>query len=336
MIESRLEERKRRGELRALRYTEGLVDFASNDYFGFASQRVTGASGSGGSRLLTGHHPFFSSLEEKIARYHGMESCVIFNSGYAANLGLFSALGDVHTTFIYDLEVHASIVDGMRLSRAQCRPFRHNDLLSLERRLKSTKGTRYVIVNSVYSMKGDKAPLRNIADLCEAHFAELIVDAAHSTGVYEIAEKVFATVHTFSKALGAQGGCVCGNKTLIQFLINFSRPLIYATALPMSALIAIENAYERLIHEGSEHQHRLQELIAHFREKASFPTSETAIQPIGSSRALEMSLILQQRGIDVRPILYPTARRGKEFLRVVLHSFNTKDQIDRLLEVIQR
>jgi 8-amino-7-oxononanoate synthase len=335
MIECRLEERERRGELRSLHYTQGLVDFASNDYFGFASQSVTGASGSGGSRLLTGHHPFFSTLEEKIARFHGTESCVIFNSGYAANLGLFSALGDAQTTFIYDLNVHASIVDGMRLSRAHCKPFRHNDLSSLERRLKSTKGARYVIINSVYSMKGDKAPLKEIADLCEKYHAEWIVDEAHATGVYRVSEKAFATVHTFSKALGAQGGCVCGSKTLIQFLINFSRPLIYSTALPMSALIAIENAYERVIQEGPEHQRRLQEMIAYFREKASFPTSETAIQPVGSPRVLEMSISLQERGMDVRPILYPTARRGKEFLRVVLHSYNTKDQVDRLLEVVK-
>lgn len=310
---------------------------------------MTDKIGATGSRLLTGNHPLYRELEEKISLFHLAESSLIYNTGYMANLGLLAALGTKEATFLYDVEVHASIYDGMRLSHAKCLPFRHNDLGFLEKRLKTAKQPVFVLIESIYSISGDIAPLCEIANLCTTWGASLIVDEAHATGVRGpqgeglsvecgIEHQVFARVHTFSKALGVHGAAVVGSELLKAYLLNFSRPFIYTTALPPPALAMISCAYEKLQAQAKEHQHRLNELIHYFRANTNSPSSNDGpIQPIyisGVERLKSIARKLQEAGLDVRAIVPPTTARGKELLRVVLHSFNREEEIDLLLECL--
>ncbi len=356
-MQTRLEGRKRAGLWRSLP-TEGspsLIDLTSNDYLGFSRSReilekahaMTDRIGATGSRLLTGNHPLYRGLEEKISLFHLAESCLIYNTGYMANLGLLAAVGVKEATFLYDLEVHASIYDGMRLSHAKCLPFRHNDLNSLERRLKAAKRPIFVLIESIYSISGDIAPVREIAKTCTTWGASLIVDEAHATGVRGpqgeglcvecgIEDQTFARVHTFSKALGVHGAAVVGSKTLKEYLVNFSRPFIYTTALPSCALAMIACAYKKLQREAKEHQHRLGELIHYFRSK-THSSCDGPIQPLyisGVERLKNIASKIRESGLDVRAIVPPTTARGNELLRVVLHSFNQEEEIDKLVEVV--
>jgi|SRR5579862_1067858 len=347
MINARLQKRESLGLLRKLSTSTDLIDLTSNDYFGFArTERTEKAyTGATGSRLLTGNSPFYEQLEEQIAKFHRAESCLIYNSGYTANLGLISALGTESTTFLYDLDIHASIIDGMRLGEGKKFPFRHNDLESLEQRLKKALPPIFVLIESIYSISGELAPLEGIVELCSQYAADLIVDEAHATGncgfhgeglvcQLNLESKIFARVHTFSKALGAHGACVLGNHKLKEYLINFSRPLIYTTALPPSALAHIAWNYERLKKEARSHQQRLQHLIAYFCKKTGMRATCSPIQPFYTGSvdiARAISQTLYQKGIDVRAIVSPTIGKGKECLRVVLHSFNQEAEIDQLI-----
>lgn len=349
-MKNKLQKRESQGLLRKLKRSSSLIDLTSNDYFGFSrEERVQkGHSGATGSRLLTGNFPFYEELEEQIAAFHRAESCLIYNSGYTANLGLISALGTADATFLYDLDIHASMIDGMRLSEAKKFPFRHNDLESLEKRLQKTSPPVFVLIESIYSISGDLAPIQRIVDLCDRYQAHLIVDEAHGTGICgahgegllcekNLESKIFARVHTFSKALGAHGACVLGSCDLKEYLINFSRPLIYTTALPPIALDHIAWSYEKLKNEAPFHQKRLQDLIQYFCQKTGSEATSSPILPLymgSSDRAKEVSLTLQEQGIDVRPILPPTVGKGKECLRVVLHSFNQEKEIDEVVACI--
>jgi 8-amino-7-oxononanoate synthase len=345
---ARLQKRKNQGLFRKLTTSADLIDLTSNDYFGFARTERThrGCTGSTGSRLLTGNSSAYEELEEKIARFHRAESCLIFNSGYTANLGLISAVGTAETTFLYDLDIHASMIDGMRLSEAKKFPFRHNDLESLEQRLQKASPPVFVLIESLYSISGEFAPIEEIVTLCSRYQAKLIVDEAHATGICglhgeglvcqrDLESSVFARVHTFSKALGAHGACVLGSHELKEYLINFSRPLIYTTALPPSALAHIEMSYEKLKSEASLHQKRLRHLIGYFCQKSRMRATYSPILPlyVGSTdKARGLSQTLLMKGLDVRPIVPPTVGKGEECLRVVLHSFNQESDIDQLIE----
>ncbi len=352
-LEDRIQKRKKEGIFRSLPEIKDLIDLTSNDYFGFARSlekifKKVDRIGATGSRLLTGNHPLYGELEEKIAHFHQSE-CLLFNSGYTANLGLISALGTQEVTFLYDLEIHASMIDGMRLSRAKSVPFRHNDLNSLERRLKEASFPVFVLIESIYSISGDFAPLKEMMALSLQYGAHLIVDEAHATGVCGLGGKgyvsecglesrVFARIHTFSKALGSHGACILGSKSLKEYLVNFSRSFIYTTALPPLILFLIEAGYEKLQKEGQDHQKRLKDLISYFQKKLNLHKDPTPIQPIpisGIERVRHFSKMLVECGLDVRAIVPPTTKRGKECLRVVLHSFNKEEEIDQLAEILK-
>jgi len=349
-LNTHLQKRREHGLLRSLQSTTGLIDLTSNDYFGFAHDHLTESSpGATGSRLLTGNHFFYEELEARIARFHRAESCLIYNSGYTANLGLLSALGTKAVTFLFDLEIHASMMDGIRLSDAKSFAFRHNDLESLERRLKNARLPVFVLVESIYSISGEFAPLQEIAVLCAKYGADLIVDEAHGTGIcgsngeglvaeLGLEQHVFARVHTFSKALGAHGACILGNVTLKEYLLNFSRPLIFTTALPLSFLKLIACRYEKLEGEAKVHQQRLKDLTTYFCKKARIKDTRSPIQPIyisGIEKLRSLSKRLKEKGFDIRAIVPPTVPRGKECLRVVLHSFNQREEIDQLIDLFR-
>ena len=361
-ISTKLAQRKSENNFRSLKLTTGLVDFYSNDYLGFARDEKLKEKvleeininhawlGSTGSRLLSGNSAYAQELEASIAAFHQAEAALIFNSGFDANYGLLSALPYKGDTIIYDELVHASIHDGIRNSKAQSVSFAHNNLAELEEKLKASSGLKYVVVESIYSMDGDFAPLKEIAALCTKYQAGLIVDEAHATGV--IGEKgqgrvtadmqALAKVHTFSKALGAHGAVVLCSTELKEFLINYCRPFIYSTALPFHTLAAVKCGYD-LLPNSNERRAQLTRLTALFREQIQAKenieliTSNSPIQSIvvsGNQNVKEFAAKIQAKGFDVRPILYPTVAKGKERIRICLHSFNTEEEVTKLAQVI--
>jgi 8-amino-7-oxononanoate synthase len=358
-----LQKRTEQYTLRSLRLQEQLIDFCSNDYLGFSrsktlqqavenewNQLPAPGNGSTGSRLLAGNTAYAETLEQYIANFHAAETGLIYNSGYDANVGLFSALGQRDTTFIYDELIHASVHDGIKLSRSTAYPFRHNDLIHLEERLQIAQGVVYIAVESVYSMDGDSAPLTDIVALCKKYKANLIVDEAHATGITtnggkglvqaaHLEKEVFARLHTFGKAMGCHGAIVVGSALLRKFLINFSRSFIYTTALPIHSLITIHQAYQLLQNDAASADQLYKNIHWFKKEMASDSTiqlieSESPIQSIiisGNEAVKKCSDLLREKGLDVRPILSPTVPREKERLRICIHAFNTTAEMQQLI-----
>lgn len=362
-IKQQLAKRQLAGNYRELKPESELIDFCSNDYLGFArsavlrgrieaeiTEHVGFKNGSTGSRLLSGNTVYAEQLETDIASFHGYEAGLIYNSGYDANTGLFSSLPQRGDTIIMDELVHASIIDGARLSYANRYSFKHNDTDSLQEKLKHAKGTVYIAVESIYSMDGDTAPLKAIAGIAEQHGAHLIVDEAHATGVFgrglveelNLQAQVFAKVVTFGKALGCHGAIVLGSNLLRDYLINFSRSFIYTTAAPFHQQAAIKMAY-RLLQQSGPEQELLHQSIQFFKERfinrADLISSDSAIQCLllkSNDRAKALSGLLQANGFDVRPILSPTVAAGSERVRICLHSFNTLAELKQLAELIDQ
>lgn len=362
-IQNKLDERKLLGNYRALRTESGLVDFCSNDYLGFARspflkdeiqreidsypQSLNGATG---SRLISGNLAYAEDLEKQIAAFHQAEAGLLFNSGYDANVGLFSSLPQKGDTIICDELIHASIIDGARLSYANRYTFRHNDMESLEGKLKQAKGICYVVIESVYSMDGDTPPISEIIQLTEQYGANLIVDEAHAVGLYpqglishlSLQDKVFARVVTFGKALGCHGAIILGNDLLRQYLINFARSFVYTTAASFHQLAAVKMAYQVVARSGADIL-RLQQNIQYFKSKIqpnpAYPLlqSDSAIQCIilgSNDKAKLAAQQLQTAGLDVRPILSPTVAHNAERIRICLHSYNTTEEINLLTSTI--
>jgi 8-amino-7-oxononanoate synthase len=359
-----LNARKEQNSLRTLRPGSGLIDFFSNDYLGFArSEKLSASSakefaaqpvsnGSTGSRLLSGNSVYAEKLEGELAAFHRAEAALLFNSGYDANLGLFSSVAKRGDTIIADELIHASMIDGIRLSRADYYRFRHNDAESLEEKLKIAKGNVFVGVESIYSMDGDAAPLKEIGALCERYNAYLIVDEAHATGVFGeqgrgrvnelgLEQKVFARVHTFGKAMGCHGALVAGSQRLRDYLVNFSRPFIYSTALPLHSLCTIKAAYA-LLKESEAERAKLKRLIGVMHDSGNLPGYIPSLSPIqclvipGNEAVKKAAEAVQKAGFDVRPILHPTVPKGKERVRICLHAFNSVEDLNRMISVLGR
>jgi 8-amino-7-oxononanoate synthase len=354
---------------RVLQDKSHLIDFCSNDYLGFAqsselnqktleiaknhNSQLSRHSGATGSRLISGNSNYLEQLEQKIADFHAAEAGLIFNSGYDANVGLLSSLGLKGDVFISDEYIHASMIDGIRLSNADKIRFRHNDLDDLEANLKQIPNqcNKFICVESIYSMDGDNAPLSSIITLANHYGAQLIVDEAHATGwlgtkgegavqVLGIEDKIFARVHTFGKALGTHGAIVLGSKDLRDYLVNFARSFIYTTALPWHSLFAIEAGYQMLENDfWVENQRKLYDLIQYFKTRSeslgiqilpSFSPIQGIVIP-DPIKAKEAQLKLEKAGFYVKAIVSPTVPAGKERLRICLHAYNSKDEIETLL-----
>ncbi len=356
-LHKKLAERSAQQSLRVLRLPDGKADFCSNDYLGIIRHGLIESSmpsssaplkhGSGGSRLLAGNFALAEETEQWLAAFHEAPSGLLFNSGYDANLGLLSSVPQRGDTILYDYLSHASIRDGIRLSFAQSFSFRHNDLADLQKKLAAATGNIFVVTESVFSMDGDEAPLKEMVAICEEYHAHLVIDEAHATGVIGergegmvqllgLEQQCFARVHTFGKAVGCHGAIVLGSRELRDYLVNFARSFIYTTALPESNVLAIRNAYALFPAMKQERLH-LQGLIGHFQAAAlryrKLP-SQTPIQVViipGNAEVKQAAARLQAAGLDVRPILYPTVPRGEERLRIVLHAFNTIKELELLV-----
>lgn len=367
-LSSLLDRRKANKSWRKPVYKESLIDFCSNDYLGLAQSIKLRESidiayqkelqlGATGSRLLTGHHPLIDKIEQQIAQFHNAPAALLFNSGYDANLGLISSIIRRSDIIFYDELVHASIHDGMRLSNAKTEGFAHNDLSNLTTLLQENqknKGALFVIVESVYSMDGDFAPLVELVTICEKYGAYLIVDEAHATGVVGnkgkglvhalgLESAVFARLHTFGKALGTHGAAILGSLVLKDYLLNFARSLIYTTALPIHSLVSIQQAYLYLEKEGEILREEISKKVNFFLELVTETTltilpSNSPIQSVlivGNEAVLLAAQQLEKKGFDVRPIRYPTVSRGQERLRICLHIHNNYEEIKELVNTLK-
>jgi 8-amino-7-oxononanoate synthase len=307
-----LQERKGQSLFRSLRTNDGLVDFCSNDYLGFSrkikTQNDNYPSGATGSRLLAGNTHFIEELEQEIADFHGAESGLIFNSGYDANVGLLSSIPQKNDCLITDELIHASMIDGARLSYATRQRFKHNNAVDLEEKIAPQPpegefllsklydkiseskapplgaggawlGNTFIALESVYSMDGDLADLEKIVQVSEKYGANLIVDEAHATGIFGkngrglvsalgLEDKVFARIITFGKALGCHGAIVLGSKNLRDYLINFARPFIFTTAAPMHTHESVRQAYQ-LLKSPDFSNEKLHHLIRFFKKQAN-------------------------------------------------------------------
>lgn len=325
-----IQQRKQQLLFRSLRTKKKLVDFCSNDYLGFSqkiklnSEIYSFPSGATGSRLLAGNTQFVEDLEQEIADFHGAEAGLIFNSGYDANVGLLSCIPQKNDRLITDELIHASMIDGARLSYATKYKFRHNDLEDLALKIKSSEfneqtnpnteseripniepehrphqtSNTFVALESVYSMDGDVANLIEISSLCERYEATLIVDEAHATGVFGkngrglvcelgLEDKVFARIITFGKAVGCHGAIVLGSKVLRDYLINFARPFIYSTAAPHHTHESVRQAYQ-LLKSPNFSNWKLHNLILFFKKEAS---QISDLQLIESPSAIQCIII---------------------------------------------
>lgn len=359
MISERLNTRLADNALRYLKTETSLTDFCSNDYLGFSrsaelkhlfeaelSNYPDYKLGSTGSRLLAGNNQFTEDLETAISEFHNCEASLLFNSGYDANVGIFSSLPQRGDTIICDEYIHASIVDGARLSHAARFVFKHNDMDSLEQKLKAARGRIYIGVESVYSMNGDEAPLTEICALAEKYNAAVIADEAHAIGVFgkhgrgivdelNLGSKVFARIVTFGKALGVHGAAILGSAELRSYLINYARTFIYTTAPSFISTLAIKTSYDYL--KLKDHQEDLHQRIRLFRTKlntiVSLADSRSGIQILlvsGNTQARELASRLQQAGFDIRAILSPSVPPGSERLRICLHNHNSFEEIEAL------
>jgi len=369
-LSTKLDQRLRNNALRKLTDTDAKIDFSSNDYLGFAkSAPIFHAThqylvandlqwnGATGSRLLSGNHKGYKTAETFIATFHQSESALIYNSGYDANIGFFSAVPQRGDLILYDELSHASIRDGIQLSNAKAYKFQHNDFEDLEhliQRLKTESSEIYIVTESVFSMDGDTPNIEELVLLCEKHDCFLVIDEAHALGVFgdkgigliqgqQLQNRVFARIMTFGKGLGCHGAAIVGSEQLKQFLVNFSRSLIYTTGLSPHAVATILTAYQHLDRE-SQALAQLRENISYFNQeknllglKPMFVRSKSAIQSAiipGNDRVKTIASQLQQKGFEVKAILSPTVPEGQERLRICLHSYNTEEQISVVLHCL--
>ncbi len=365
-----------------------LLNFSSNDYLGLANDPVLKAAaiqavekfgaGAGASRLICGSLAPHHELEEALAHFKGAEAALSFSTGYATAIGTICALLGKNDVIVLDKLIHACIVDAARLCGAKIRVFAHNDLNSLDKILRWSSTFRLsdstlkrelqpprilIVTESIFSMDGDAAPLREIVALKEKYGAWLMVDEAHATGLYGknrrglaeefgVSGQIEVQMGTLGKAVGASGGYICGSRPLIDFLVNRARSFIFSTA-PVPAAAAAATAGIRFIQSG-EGERRRRKLWERVEQCGTgiLPVSDSvkvgdrleacptlsAIIPViigDESRAVAASAALRERDIFVPAIRYPTVARGQARLRVTLTATHTPDDISQLVTAMQ-
>lgn len=360
--ERALEALARRGRLRALEPARGL-DFASNDYLGLANSEalrtaICGALargvpiGAGGSRLLRGNHPEHEALESEAAAHFGAERALFFGGGFIANTAIFATLPVRGDVVVHDELIHASVHDGLKLSKAEARAFRHNDAGSCDDIIRAWRrdggtGRPWIAVETLYSMDGDRAPLSELSEVAARHDAMLVLDEAHATGVFgpdgrglgahlEGRDNV-VSLHTCGKALGVSGALVLGPARLRDFLVNRARAFIYATAPSPLIAAAVRGALQISAREP-ERRAALRDRIAFagrmLTSNFGLDPSGSQIQPIivgGDASAVGLAARLQDKGFDIRAIRPPTVPEGTARLRMTLTLNTTEADIAALI-----
>ena len=348
------------------RLGQRALDFSSNDYLGLRSDNDIKAEfaraatlyglGAGASHLLGGHHPEHVRLENALCDWTGRPAAALFSSGFQAALGAFGALAEPDDLVLADRLAHACLLDGARYAGAKLRRFAHNDSTSAADLLRATtsRGVRWLVTESVFSMDGDQAELLALSELASQSGAALMLDEAHAIGVLgpQGAGLARATgldtqscpvlMLTFGKALGSAGAAILGATEVIEAIINFSRPWIYTTAMPPALAAATTKAVE-IARRGDTLRAQLHENIARFRFKAAkaglvIGASETAIQPIllGDKDVVAISSALMELKFYVPAVRPPTVPKGSARLRVSLRANHTRVQIDALVNALTK
>ena len=372
-LKSELAERAQRGLKRKRRLLQSpqaahlvadgqpLLSFASNDYLGLANhpdlilafQQAAQLAGVGGgaSHLITGHHQFHHEAEQALASFVGLPAGLLFSTGYMANMGVVAALLGRNDAIFADKLNHASLNDAAVLARAELNRYAHQDLAQLEQMLAASNAPRkLVIVDAVFSMDGDIAPVPALVALCEKYDAYLLLDDAHGFGVlghhgrgilshFNVISPRIIYMATLGKAAGVAGAFVAGDETIIEYLIQSAKTYIYTTASPPALAAALVTAVNVMKKDEARHQH-LRDLIAYFKENLSLKKwqlmpSDTAIQPIvvGSNEAtLGLSNYLLALGILVPAIRPPTVPKNTARLRISLSAAHTLDDVKLLIQ----
>ena len=375
-LATKLEIRKQNNALRKLAAPNDLIDFASNDYIGFSKNKIIFEeihqylnsnkiiqNGATGSRLISGNHNIYQEAEDYIAKFHQAESALIFNSGYDANVGFFSSVPQKGDLILYDELCHASIRDGIQLSNAKAYKFQHNDFEDLEKLIQRCHIERsrdalinevYIVTETVFSMDGDCPNLEELVTVSEKYGCHLVVDEAHSLGVFGengeglvqmlgLQDQAFARIMTFGKGLGCHGAAIVGCQELKDYLVNFARSFIYTTGLSPHSVATILVGYQHLKSEKGTIE-QLRDNIVHFNQeknllglKSMFVRSKSAIQSAiipGNQNVKSIANQLQEKGFDVKAILSPTVPEGQERLRFCLHCYNSKEEISEVLALL--
>ena len=368
-LQQKLNLRIEANALRKLPLSTNGIDFSSNDYLGFAiNEEIFDAThqylvdhnikinGATGSRLISGNHDLYAVAEKYISEFHHSEAALIFNSGYDANVGFFSAVPQRNDIILYDELCHASIRDGIQMSHAKSYKFQHNDYEDLEVKIsklqdsKSQTQTIYIVTESVFSMDGDVPNMETLVSVSDKFKALLVVDEAHALGVFgdkgeglvqshQLQDKIFARIMTFGKGLGCHGAAILGSESLKEYLVNFARSFIYTTGLSPHSVATILIAYQQL--NQSKELQKLKENIGVFNQqkqllgiKPLFVYSKSAIHSAiipGNYKVKQIAAQLQEKGFEVKAILSPTVPEGQERLRFCLHSFNSEKEMQEVL-----
>ncbi|TKS57547.1 aminotransferase class I/II-fold pyridoxal phosphate-dependent enzyme [Mesohalobacter halotolerans] len=366
-----LRDRKNKDNFRELKHYNFKVDFLSNDYLGYAQnssiykqylsiikEHNINKLGSTGSRLINGNHSLFQRVERKAEDIFNTDAALFFNSGYNANVGLLSAVLRPKDLVFYDELCHASIRDGLQMASAKAYKFKHCDFKDLEQKIRSQVERLqpqhiYIVTESVFSMDGDTSDISNLIEISGKYKAHLIIDEAHAVGVcgenykgltQNKDHKIFARILTCGKSLGSHGAFVLGSQQLKSYMINFCKSFIYTTAASphqVASVLASLHYFESEKKEKTE----LQTVISNFTKEiekhnlqSRFIPSQTAIQSFlisGNTKAKQLATTLQQKGFGVKAILHPTVPKGKERIRICLHSFNTEKEIINIIKTLK-
>jgi glycine C-acetyltransferase len=376
-IESKVQTLKDQGTYRILPVNEGpceaiiklnghdVINLSSNNYLGFANHpRLKKAAmdaietygvGAGAVRTIVGNMDIHEKLDEKIANFKHEEAALVFQSGFACNAGVIQAITDEKDLIISDELNHASIIDGVRLSKASRAVFKHSDMEDLERVLKEKRDqfdNVLIITDGVFSMDGDIAKLPEIVKLAKAYRAMTYVDDAHGSGVlgrsgrgtvdhFNLHGQVDFIIGTLSKAIGVVGGYVCGSKASKEWLLHRGRPLLFSTAMMPSAAAAIIEAFN-MLEETTEFTDRLWDNAKYFKQALvqkgfDIGHSETPITPImvgDEAKTMAFSKELLKRGVYVSGIVFPTVPKGKGRIRCMVSALHTKEMLQKAVEII--
>jgi len=341
------------------------LNFSSNDYLGLADEfEVKNAAeavmnqygaGAGGSRLICGDHPVYAQLERELAEWKQRNSALVFGSGYLTSLGVIRAVTSGRDLIIHDELAHRCLIDGARLSEASVKSYQHNSIRHLRRLLEEARSSYdavLVLTEGIFSMDGDRAPLQDTVDVCREFDAWLLVDEAHSAGVWgregagltpELDPSPEITMGTLSKTFGSYGGYIAGSERLRNYLINRAGSLIYSTGLP-PAVVQASLVALNLIRTDKDRRKRLKQIIRRCQkwfDKRGIPLPQPATQvlPVVTGdvdKTLEAGSILREEGIFAVPIRYPTVPRKQGRIRISLRADHTSADVSRLLESLDR
>lgn len=343
-----------------------VIQLSSNNYLGFTSHpRLINAAqeavqqygaGTGSVRTIAGTFTMHQELEKKLAAFKKTEAALVFQSGFTTNQGVLSSILSKEDIVISDELNHASIIDGIRLTKADKKVYQHVDMSDLERVLRKSMNyrMRLIVTDGVFSMDGNIAPLPDIVELAEKYDAFVMVDDAHASGVlgengrgtvnhFGLDGRVHIQVGTLSKAIGVLGGYAAGSKVLIDYLRHKGRPFLFSTSHPPAVTAACMEAIDVLLEEP-EHMERLWENTAYFKAMLvkmglTLTKSETPILPIligDEGVAKQFSDQLLSRGVFAKSIVFPTVAKGKARIRTIITAEHTKDELDQALDVIEK